>query len=118
MGVPATEEALDAKVKTMMAKGKKTLTLDDVKDIASDMMALKKSEKELSADFEKFAQNEGIPGMEGKITAVRLTNVMKYVGERMPERLVNSMIQDTAELTNSSGYIDFRGFSETLAASK
>ena len=111
LGVPVTESTLKEKIKTLQAKGKRTVTKDSVSEIANEFIGLKKNQNALIESFRKFSNDR-----EGnKITATRLTNIMRNVGERMPEHLVNCMIKDTAEQTDSTGLIDYAAFSKKLA---
>ena len=75
-------------------------------------MKYKKSHADLVKSFERIAVDGG---KSEKITPSRLRAILRNVGEKFSKEMMESMIKDTAEQTDSLGLIDYDAFSKKLA---
>jgi len=112
IGVPVPDGQLKEKVKILMANGKRTVDKSIVEEMAIEFMEYKKSEKALVEAFKRIATDGG---KSGKITPSRLRTIMKFAGEKFSDDLIESMIKDTAEQTDSFGMIDYGAISKKLS---
>ena len=113
MGVPVPDAVLRKRINFLKANGKISVDKDRIEKLAVEFMEYKKSRKDLIESFKRIA-NDG--GVSGKITPSRLINLLSNVGEKFSKEMMESMIKDTAEQTDSSGHIDYQALARKMVA--
>eukprot|EP00939_MAST-03C_sp_MAST-3C-sp1_P000685 g685.t1 len=113
LGVPVPQGILNEKIKVLKANGKSTVDKARIEEMAIEFMKFKKTSGELVESFKCIAVDGG---KSGKIEPSRLRAILRNVGEKFSKEMMESMIKDMAEQTDSVGLIDYQAFSKRLAS--